>query len=112
MKVTLSLTRPHHFAGCMPIPIDTFLDEDRLGKIAEDMPRIKIEYIRDIRGGMRTPHFHWGEEIVILDRARLKAIVGQVARELAGRRAEEVAGYIHVMQPVGNLVSNLPTPIP
>lgn len=51
-----------------------------LDKIIKDMPRVKIN---DIDGGMRNPHLHVRNEIVLLDKARFKEFVGQVAAELS-----------------------------
>lgn len=39
------LRRPHHFAGCMPVPFEVLLGAERLQQLAEDMPRIQIKYI-------------------------------------------------------------------
>ena len=52
-----------------------------LDKIAEGMPRLKIN--KGINGGIRNPHFHVANGVVLLDRARFKQLVGQVAEQLA-----------------------------
>ena len=94
--------RPRHFDGCMPIRIDMVLG-DRLLELVEDLPRINIKYIRDIRGGMRMAHVHMGDEIVLLDQARFKQLVTGVAHELGERRVEQIEDYIKVMDAVGRL---------
>lgn len=94
---------PHHFAGCMPIPIDVLIGVDNLEKLVADLPRIRIKYIRDIYGGMRTAHVHVGDEVVLLDRARFRTLVADVAHELGERRAEMIEDYVGVMGPVGGL---------
>jgi hypothetical protein len=102
--------RPHHWAGCMPIPIDVLLGLEHLEKITDGMPRVQIKYIRDIYGGIRTPHLHLKDEVVLLDRARFKTLVAQVAYELAARRVERIDDYVGVMSNVGPLADD-PIPI-
>lgn len=102
--------RPHHLAGCMPIPVDVLLGEERLKQIIEGMPRMQIKYIRDIRGGIRTAHLHLEDAVVLLDRARFKTMVAQVAHELAARRVEAIEDYVAVMNQVGRLADPTPEP--
>jgi hypothetical protein len=99
---------PHHLAGCQPLPLDVLLSEARIKKLTEGLPRMQIKFITDIAGGIRTPHLHLRDEVVLLDRAKFKTFVGQIAQELAERRAETVKDYIDVMDPVGRLAA---TPI-
>jgi len=103
--------RPHHYAGCMPIPINVLLGDSRLKKLAEGMPKLKIKFIKDIYGGMRTAHFHLGDQIVLLDRARFKSLAADVAHELAEKRVESVEDYIGVMGRIGNIMGD-PSPQP
>lgn len=95
--------RPNHFAGCMPVPIELLLGKDKLEHLAKDLPQIKIKYIKDIYGGMRVPHFHYKDKIVLLDRERFREFVRDVAEELGGRRAERIEDYIDVMNPIGHM---------
>jgi len=95
--------RPNHFAGCTPIPIDLLLGKEKLEQLAKGLPQIQIKFIKDIYGGMRVPHFHLGDKIVLLDRARFKEYVRDVAEELGGRRAERIEDYIEVMNPIGHM---------
>ncbi len=100
--------RPHHFAGCLPIPIDVFLGAEKQERLIEGMPRMKIKYIKDIAGGIRAAHLHLADEVVLLDRARFKTFVAQISREMGGRRAESIEDYVDVMDPIGRLAA---TPI-
>jgi len=61
--------------------IAKLLSKEMLNRLTKDMPKIKI--IKDIDGGMRNAHLHVGNEVVLLDRARFKELVGQVAAEMA-----------------------------
>lgn len=63
------------------IAVTGLLSTELLGKIAEGMPRVKIN--KGIHGGIRNPHLHVANEVVLLDRARFKQLVGQVAEQLA-----------------------------
>ena len=96
-------TRGHHLPGCTPMPIDVLIGRERLGELVENLPRFDIKFIRDIYGGIRTAHVHIGDEVVLLDRARFKTLVSDVAHELGGRRAESIDDYIEAMDPVSRL---------
>ena len=95
--------RPPHLAGCMPLPLLRLIPEDRLNKIVEGMPVINIKYVKGIDGGIRTPHLHLGDDIVLLDRARFAQYVGEVASTLGAMRAEALEDYVDVMNQVGRL---------
>jgi hypothetical protein len=76
---------PDHTAGCWPIgPVD-LVNPRVLEAIAKGQPRLKI--MEDFPGGIRDPHLHLKDEIVFLERARFKDLVGQVAMEVAGQGA-------------------------
>ena len=95
--------RPHHLAGCMPMPIDLLVGRDWLDKLVKDSSRVQLQFIQDIAGGIRGPHFHWGDQVVLLDQAKFKTFVGRVAQELAARRVDAMGDYIEVMDPIGRL---------
>lgn len=94
---------PGHTAGCWPIAPEELLSKKVLDRVTEAMPRIKAEIIRGIRGGIRDPHLHIKNEVMILNRVRFKEVVGQVAMELAGRLAER-ADYTETVGAIRNLV--------
>jgi hypothetical protein len=103
--------RPCHFAGCMAVPVELLLEEAQLKELAKGMRQMKIKFLKDIEGGIRTAHFHLGDQVVLLDRARFKEYVAIVAKELGGRRAETVDDYIGVMNQIGHLSDPTPQPI-
>ena len=72
---------PTHTAGCWPVAPEKILEGGLLKKITSDQPRIKI--LKDIFGGIRNPHFHIKDEIVLLARNRFQELVKNVAGELA-----------------------------
>jgi len=92
---------PGHTAGCWPIAPEELLSRKILDKIIEGMPRIKI--IRGIDGGIRNPHLHIGDEVVLINRERFKELAGQVAMELAERLAER-ADYVETVGAIRNLM--------
>ncbi|MFB0535859.1 MAG: hypothetical protein ACETWR_12860 [Anaerolineae bacterium] len=93
---------PVHPLGCTKV-FEEFLSGKVLDKVIEGMPRIKAEIIRGIRGGIRDPHLHIDNEVVLLDRVRFKEVVGQVAMELAGRLGE-TADYTETVGAIRNLM--------
>lgn len=94
------LRRPRPLPGLWPVLADVVLGGEMLKSITEGMPRVQINYIRDIRGGIRTPHLHVGDDVVLLDRARFKTVVAEIARDLAARRAEAMEDYVDVTDPI------------
>jgi hypothetical protein len=52
-----------------------------------------------INGGIRTPHFHLGKEIVLVDRTQFKNILGEVARDVFEQRALQKDDYLDVIAP-------------
>ena len=101
--------RPHHLAGCMPLPLSKLISEDILKRIIKEAPAIDIRFIRDIYGGIRVPHVHLDENrIALLNREQFKQVAGEVARNLAMMRAEAIEDYIHVMDPIDRIA---PTPL-
>jgi hypothetical protein len=103
---------PHHLAGCFPFPIDNILTREQLKKIIDKQVTAQIKYIRDIRGGIRTPHLHLDEQIVMLDRERFKDMVKNVAERLAVMRVERLDDYLDVMKVVNDIGRFDPTPQP
>ena len=95
---------PDHTAGCWPIGPEEILSQKILGKLTDNMPRVKI--VRGIKGGIRDPHLHVKDELVLLDRARFKEAVGQVAMELGGRLAERLE-YVETVGAIRNMVSEV-----
>ena len=102
------LDRPH-LAGCNRVAVDNLMDRAKLTKIVAEQPRIKIRFIKDIRGGIRSPPLHYEGDIVLLDRERVKMLVGNVASALATARVDRIGDYINVMGPAGALADD---PIP
>jgi hypothetical protein len=52
-------------------------------------------------GGIRTPHMHLQDDVVLLDKERFKTFVGEIARELAMRNVTE--DHVGVMNRIGRL---------
>jgi hypothetical protein len=99
----LEIVYPKPFPGGWPILIHDILDRKMLVSLIEDMPRLKV--IEGIDGGMRNPHLHLEGEIVLLDRARFKEVVGQVAVRLATKFAE-TAEYVEVVEAMHSLAGD------
>jgi hypothetical protein len=89
---------PPHIAGCYPIGPEKILGREKFAEFAEPMPRARMIYIRDIRGGIRTPHLHVDGDVVFVDREKFKVFVREIAQNLAERRVEKVEDYIELME--------------
>ena len=53
-----------------------------------------------INGGIRTPHFHVGKEIVLVDRTQFKNILGEIARDVFEQRALQKDDYLEAIAPL------------
>ena len=95
---------PRPFPGGWPILIQEILDRKKLASLVDGMPRLKV--IEGIKGGMRNPHLHLEDQIVLLDRGRFKDVVGHVAMALATQFAEE-AEYIDVVEAMHDFVPGM-----
>ncbi len=92
-----------HLAGCNRIAVDKLLQVKNLNEIIAEQPRFKPTFIKDIRGGIRSPHLHLGDEVVLLNRDRFKMMVGKVAAALAEARVDKYTDYINVVGRVNDL---------
>ncbi len=104
------LIKKGHLAGCNRIAVDALLRAKIVKEIITDQPRFKATFIKDIRGGIRSPHIHLGDEIVLLNRDRFKMMAGEVASKLASARADKYSDYISVIGSV-NALADDPVPI-
>lgn len=75
-----------------------FIDTARVNEI---LSGAKVQRINGlINGGIRTPHFHIGKEIALVDRDQFKTILGEVARDVFEHRALQKEDYMDVISPL------------
>lgn len=75
-----------------------FIDTARVKEILNEESVQRITGL--INGGIRTPHFHIGKEIVLVDRDQFKSILGEVARDVFEYRALQKEDYLDVITPL------------
>ena len=90
-------------AGGMRVPVDMLISPDRLKALIKEMPAIDIRFIRDIRGGIRTPHLHLEDRVILLDKERFVQFAGEAAQRLAEMRASHIEDYAEVMGPISKI---------
>ena len=91
------------YPGIPPLPILDLIGPENLDRLLANVPRAKIRLPKDVAGGIRTPHFHVGDEIVLLDRERFKTAPGLIAKELAERRVAVIDDFPQAMKPIDDL---------
>lgn len=62
--------------------------------------RMTSPAIGDIAGGIRTPHLHVGDDIVLVDRDHFKSLLGQVAREIFEQRVTTKQDFDEIIAPL------------
>jgi hypothetical protein len=68
--------------------------------MTEGAPRMKFAAIKGINGGIRTPHLHLGNEIIMVEKERFKAILGEVARNVTEHRVGAEEDYFSAIKPI------------
>lgn len=62
--------------------------------------RMASPAISDIPGGIRTPHLHLGDDIVLVDRNQFKSLLGQVARDVFEQRVTSMQDFNEIIAPL------------
>jgi hypothetical protein len=91
---------PMHRAGYIPAGLLAGFRAGQLEKLIEGAPRMQFRSIKDIAGGIRTPHLHLGDEVVLVDKERFKAILGEVAKDIFEHRVENEDDYYSMIMPL------------
>jgi hypothetical protein len=92
---------PYHPAGYIPAFVrDFFPKADQIDKYTQGAIRMKFAAIKDIQGGIRTPHLHLGSEVVLMDKENFKAILSDVARNVIDHQIETEEDYFSVIGPI------------
>jgi len=92
---------PYHPAGYIPAFVkDFFPKADQIAKYTQGATRMQFVAIKDIQGGIRTPHLHMGNEVVLMDKERFKSILSDVARNVLEHRIEIEEDYFSVIEPI------------
>lgn len=94
---------PRPFPGYPPWPWWRRIPKETLNKIIKGSPKLQVTWIKDIAGGIRDPHLHLADEIVLLDRERFKLMVSEVASMLATERVDHMDDFVSVMAPIQEL---------
>jgi hypothetical protein len=90
-------------AGGMRVPVELLFPQEQLKALVKEMPAIDIRFIRDIRGGIRTPHLHLEDRVILLDKERFVQFAGEAAQRLAEMRASHIEDYAEVMGPISKI---------
>lgn len=91
---------PKPFPGYPPWPWLKRIPEDTLNKLLEGSERVQIKWLRDICGGIRDPHMHIENTVVMLNRDKFKMMVREVASILAEDRVDRSDDFVSVMDPI------------
>lgn len=89
-----------HVAGYIRPPIDMVIRPDRLKKITEGAQAFAFKPIGGIAGGIRTPHIHVGDTVLLVDKEQFKAVMGEVARAIAHDNIDLETEYVGMVRSV------------
>ncbi len=74
---------PFPYPGGWPIPPMRFLSKEMLAGISKERPAFARQLLSGINGGIRDPHLHLEDQVVILDREMFSQVVGKAAASIA-----------------------------
>lgn len=89
-----------HPAGYITPAISAILSAGRLAKIAEKATRFQFKGIDGIAGGIRSPHLHIGEEVILIDKEVFKNILSEAASNIAQRRVDAEDDYCNMIKSI------------
>jgi len=81
-----------------PVYMDAVGVEKRLDE--SNSMRMKRPVLEGINGGIRTPHLHLGDEVVLVDREHFRSLLGEVAREVFEQRVASKADFTEIVAPL------------
>ena len=78
-------------------------------RLVADAPRYRLEYLKDIAGGIRDPHLHLkGGEVAMLSREQFKSVMVEVATNLAVKQVDAGLDYAQTVAPFASIPIQLP----
>ena len=81
--------RPRPIPGGWPFPLLKVLSPEILSKITKGQPAFPQLILDDIWGGIRDPHLHFKDQVVLLDREAFAKVVGSAADKIVSGIAIE-----------------------
>jgi hypothetical protein len=106
--ITVSMTefdpgrlRPN--SGYASFEYATVFKPEQLDKLTAGQPRMQSAQIGGIAGGIRTPHLHLGDDVVLIDKGRFKTVLGEIARNVFERRVETEEDFYTMIKPIVNM---------
>lgn len=78
----------------------TVFQREQFEQLIKDSPRLEFKRIRGFAGGIRTPHLHIGDEVILVDKERFKTILGQVAKNIFETRVETQDDFCKIIEPM------------
>jgi hypothetical protein len=76
------------------------LKQAQLEKLTAGEPRVQFARIKNIAGGIRTPHLHLADEVVLVDKERFKTFLGEIARSTLDNRVDTEEDYYDMIKPI------------
>lgn len=99
---------PKPFPGYPPWQWWQRVPEASVNKLIEGGQKIQAAWVKDIPGGIRDPHLHLADGIVLLNRDQFKMMVREVASTLAAESVDRQDDFVAVMTAIQTLAA---TPI-
>jgi hypothetical protein len=81
-----------------PIEIGAVIAERMMNRISKEAVRMPMPGI--IAGGIRSPHLHVGQEVLLVSKEQFKTFLGDVARQIAENRVETESDFYDMIKPL------------
>lgn len=89
---------PFPFPGMPVYQSMTKINNEVMAELLDGTPEMKIKYIDDIRGGIRTPHIHMGNKIHLLNREKFAQYMGELGRVMTSSIGDKATDHVVAME--------------
>jgi len=103
ISISETLGRLGPNAGYMrPIDYNTLVQKSILDKMQQEATHVPLPGI--IAGGIRSPHLHVGQEVLLVSKEQFRTFLGDVARQMTENHVEGETDFYNMIKPLAKQV--------